>query len=273
MLIKSLSKILFVLIILGFIVSLRLFVYDIYRIPSNSMSPTLISGDYLLVSKLTYGPRILNLWTLLISSNAEYYWFDGLNKVKKNDVVVFNYPLYKNLADSSKFIYGTVLIKRCFALPGDTVIIRTNSFVKKDDHDDNELFPYDSTLHWTPDNYGPLYVPGKGDMIKVTSQNLKRYKDIILYENQVVRIDDDSLLIRGNNRKEYHFKYDYFFFLGDNFYQSGDSRYWGLLPETHLIGKAILILFSVDQNATILKKIRWNRFFQKIENNNTYVQN
>ncbi len=267
-LIKNLRNALLGVGLLGSIIMLRLFVIEVYRIPSDSMNPTLISGDFVLVSKIAYGPRIINIRKLFFSKQAEFIWLKGLDKVERNDVLVFNYPQYEYLTDSVNFIYGIILIKRWCMLPGDTVRINRKKIgIITELNDSYSLFSYDSSFHWTPDNYGPLYVPRKGDIIKVTSQNLKIYKEIILYENQAVAVNNDSLFIGATYRKEYSFKLNYYFMLGDNFYQSRDSRYWGFLPETHIIGKATRILFSVDHNAKFLKKIRWNRILHKIESN------
>jgi signal peptidase I len=247
------------------VIAVRLFVLEIYKIPSNSMNPTLLSGDYVLVSKIDYGPRIINMWKLVFSKEAEYIWLKGFDKIKKNDVIVFNYPQYEYLEDSVAFIYGTPLIKRCFGIAGDSIQIRKDgSGMTNSQSIYSNLFPYDTSLHWNANNYGPLYVPRKGDTLALIPQNVRHYHDVLLYENIGIQISNDSVFVNGIYIHWYCFKYNYYFMLGDNFYQSRDSRFWGFLPETHIIGKAVLVLFSLDQEAPWYKKFRWRRFLKRI---------
>lgn len=230
------------------------------------MSPALLPGDYVHVNKINYGPRIINVFKLFFTREVEYIWLKGFDQVKKNDVIVFNYPQYEYLSDSVTFIYGTPLIKRCFGIPGDSVKISKNgSEIIKSGNSYDNIFPYDTSLHWSFDNYGPLYVPLKGDTIVLTPENIRHYQDVLLYENSRIRIQNDSVFIRGVYTEKHTFRYNYYFMLGDNFYQSRDSRFWGLLPETHIIGKAVLVLFSLDPQETWYKKFRGKRFVKRIE--------
>jgi signal peptidase I len=247
------------------IFTVRVFIFDVYKIPSTSMSPAILPGDYVLVNKLSYGPRIINLIKLIFSREAKYIWLEGLDKIKKNDIIVFNYPQYEYLADSITFIYGTPLIKRCFGIAGDTIKIRKNhSKISNSAILYNNLFPYDTSLHWSLGNYGPLYVPRKGDTLSITPKNIQFYRDVLLYENISSSIQNASVFTNGAYSKNHTFKYNYYFMLGDNFYQSRDSRFWGFLPETHIIGKAVLVLFSLDQEAPWYKKFRGKRFLKRI---------
>lgn len=254
--------------ILGFIITFRFFVLDIYRIQSNSMNPTLISGDYVVVSKIAYNPRIINIWKLIFSRQVEFIWFKGLTQVEKDDIIVFNYPQYEYLADSVKFIYGTTFIKRCIGIPGSTIrITRIGSQYDGSYNNYNNIFPYDTALQWSVGNFGPLYVPCKDDLLELKPENVRHYRNVLLYENSIIQILNDSVFLNSVFISKYCLKYNYYFMLGDNFYQSKDSRYWGFLPETHIIGKATRILFSIDHNAKYFKKVRWNRILRKIESN------
>jgi signal peptidase I len=254
-----------IFVVFSTIIAFRVFIFTIYKIPSTSMSPAILAGDYVLLSKISYSPRIINFVKLIFSREVEYIWMKGLAQVKKNDIVVFNYPQYEYLSDSVTFIYGTVLVKRCFGKPGDTIRIRkSGSKINKLGSNYSNIFPYDTSLQWSADYYGPLYVPRKGDTIELTPENVKHYHNVLLYENFRMQIKNDSVLFNGIYTSRYCFKYNYYFMLGDNFYQSNDSRYWGFLPQTHIIGKAILVLFSLDQEAPWYKKFRWERFLRRI---------
>ncbi len=222
-------------------------------------------GDYVLVSKICYGPRILNLFKLIFEKEAEFIWMRGIKHVKINDIIVFNYPQCEYLGDSVYFIFGTPLVKRCYGVPGDSVRIRRNDAkIIEGGNFYNNLFPYDTLLHWSLNNYGPLFVPRKGDTLQLIPDNLKRYYNVLIYEDSSVRIKNDSMYIKGIYSEKHYFKYNYYFMLGDNFYNSRDSRFWGFLPETHIIGKVVMVLFSLDPNEPWYKKVRFNRLMKRV---------
>ncbi len=127
------------------------------------------------------------------------------------------------------------------------------------------LFPYDSTLNWTIDHYGPLWVPGKGKTMKLTTVSASHYKGMLLFEGNTIDIRSDSIFLNGNYASEYTFKENYYFMQGDNFYGSIDSRYWGIVPQKSIVGKAVLVLFSLDPDARWYRKFRWGRFLKRIE--------
>ena len=125
----------------------------------------------------------------------------------------------------------------------------------------SQLFPYYDTAHkWSVDNYGPLMIPGKGSTIELTPDNLVRYQRCIeVYEGNKFENNGGKILINGQETKNYTFKMNYYFMMGDNRHNSLDSRYWGFVPEDHVVGKASLIWFSWEGGP------RWNRLFSGIK--------
>jgi signal peptidase I len=124
----------------------------------------------------------------------------------------------------------------------------------------NDLYPYyDTTAHWSVDNFGPLWVPKKGVSIPLTPDNYIRYERCIsTYEGNVVETKNGKVFINGSEATQYTFKYDYYWLMGDNRHNSLDSRYWGFVPEDHVVGKASMIWFSWEKGP------RWKRFFNVI---------
>ncbi|MFZ9503551.1 MAG: signal peptidase I [Cyclobacteriaceae bacterium] len=131
----------------------------------------------------------------------------------------------------------------------------------------SQLFPFIDSLNWTVDNYGPLVVPAKGMKITINDSTLAFYGMAIKdYEyNRNVTISGGKLFMYGSEVKEYTFKQDYYFMMGDNRNNSLDSRYWGFVPEDHIVGKGFFIWLSLDQYGTWLNKIRWSRFLKPIK--------
>ena len=131
-------------------------------------------------------------------------------------------------------------------------------------------FPnFDHTL-WTIDNFNSIYVPKKDDEIEMNIFNFKLYKDIIMYYegNKNVSFKDSSIYIDNNLISKYTFKKSYYFAMGDNRHNSADSRSWGFLPEDHIVGKAVLVWFSIEQGGSwknIFQRIRWERIGKIID--------
>ena len=119
---------------------------------------------------------------------------------------------------------------------------------------------------WSSDNYGPISVPQKGDKINLTPENIKLYEDIISnYENNLLEIRNDIIYINNKEVTEYEFKQNYYWMMGDNRHNSADSRFWGFVPEDHIVGKALFIWMSWDKNAKGIKKVRWKRLFKSVK--------
>ena len=362
---------------------LHLFVFQLYKVPTSSMEKTILIGDYLYVSKVTYGPQVPNtpiampfVFNTMPGSTTkksyseaiqwDYHRLKGLKRIKRGDVVVFNYPegdtvlmpkrlyptpgaSYYDALRSYQQSYGQTegrrrlledydiashpvdkrenYIKRCVAIPGDTITIKgTTLFVNNEEQTtlpeqqfiyfvqsstpltqymmdkvgvrewggnapyyyltmtdevaaavekmptvlsvikyDNqesglEFFPNCSSYNWTQDNFGPLYIPQKGATIDLTTENLPLYRRIIeKYEGHKLEVTDGQIFIDGEKRDNYTFAMDYYWMMGDNRHNSADSRFWGFVPEDHIVGKASFIAFSMGEEG-----IRWNRLFRKI---------
>ena len=124
------------------------------------------------------------------------------------------------------------------------------------------------TFNWNHDNFGPITIPKKGATIQINAQTIALYGPVIeLYEdNATVVVTDKSITIGGKAITSYTFEQDYYFMMGDNRDNSLDSRFWGFVPEDHIVGKAVFVWMSLDPNpANIWNKIRWNRLFRIIE--------
>jgi signal peptidase I len=126
------------------------------------------------------------------------------------------------------------------------------------------IFPYNPAYGWNEDNYGPIWMPVKGTTVKLDTSNLCLYERIIdVYENNDLRVEGSVIYINNAPVTSYTFKMNYYWMMGDNRHNSADSRYWGFVPEDHIVGKPKFIWLSLDKEAKGLKSIRWSRMFMK----------
>ncbi len=126
---------------------------------------------------------------------------------------------------------------------------------------DSAIFPYNQ--HWTCDYFGPLWIPAKGATVALTTENLPLYERIIRdYEHNTLQVKDQTIRINGEVATTYTFQQDYYFMMGDNRHNSLDSRYWGFVPEDHIVGTPSIIWLSTDASKSFPKSIRWKRFFK-----------
>ncbi len=326
----------------------RTFILEAYTIPTSSMEKSLLVGDFLFVSKYHYGPRIpmtpisfpfahntmpiFGGKSYVESVKLPYKRLPGFQKIKNNDVVVFNYPMEERPVDKKENY-----IKRCIAIPGDTLtIVDRQAYIngKLSDNPENmqfsyivkttdglefnqkimrklditetgrvsqkdlfmlltnenvskikdfgnvtevvpvsdaagemgrEVFPSNPEFPWNRDNYGPLVIPAKGMTIELTPGNLSKYRRAIeVYEGNTITMDGNQVMLNGAPATQYTFKMNYYFMMGDNRHNSADSRFWGFVPEDHIVGKAVFLWMSWDANGSFFSKIRWNRLFRLI---------
>jgi len=131
----------------------------------------------------------------------------------------------------------------------------------------NEVYPQNANFHWTRDNYGPIWIPKKDETITLTLDNLPIYeRPIRTYENNQLEVRDGKIFINGEESTSYTFRLDYYWMMGDNRHNSADSRYWGFVPEDHIVGKPIFIWWSSDPDRHGFSGIRWNRLFRIVDN-------
>jgi len=127
------------------------------------------------------------------------------------------------------------------------------------------IFPFSSYYGWNEDNYGPIWLPEKGITVNLDTTNLCLYEQIIdVYEENDLRVEGDIIYINDIPVDKYTFKMGYYWMMGDNRHNSADSRYWGFVPEDHIVGKPKFIWLSLNKEAEGLKRIRWSRMFMKV---------
>ncbi|MDB4921606.1 signal peptidase I [Mucilaginibacter sp.] len=131
---------------------------------------------------------------------------------------------------------------------------------------DPQIFPHDSQFKWNVDNLGPIIIPKKGWTVTLDNLTIPVYKRAIeVYEYNKVKISGNDIIINGKKAATYTFKQDYYWMMGDNRHNSEDSRFWGFVPEDHIVGKALFIWMSTDETADFLHQTRWRRIFKWIK--------
>ena len=129
------------------------------------------------------------------------------------------------------------------------------------------IYPLNGNTGWTVDNYGPVWIPKKGESIALTLDNIAVYeRPIVAYEGNTLEVKDGKIFINGKESNSYTFKMDYYWMMGDNRHNSADSRCWGFVPEDHIVGKPLFIWLSLDKDRGLFDgKIRWKRLFRSVE--------
>ena len=126
-----------------------------------------------------------------------------------------------------------------------------------------DIFPYDGA--WTCDYFGPLWIPKEGVTVNISPENLPLYERIIRdYEHNTLQVKESVIYINGQPATTYTFQQDYYFMMGDNRHNSLDSRYWGFVPEDHIVGTPSIIWLSTDESKSFPKSIRWKRFLKLV---------
>lgn len=258
-----------------------------FRIPTSSMEPTLLPGDYILVNKWVMGARIFDVQDAAEGKEVKIHRLPGIGKIRRNDVVVFNFP-HHHRWDSIGMDLMVYYVKRCIALPGDTVQIRNARYQvlgvmdtlgylpaqqrleklmvsDKAEHQGvaTGSFPEDSLVNWNIRNFGPLFVPSAGSGMAMNEVNVLLYRRAIEWEQKKkLRMSVQGVMLGDSLITEYVFRKNYYFVGGDNVMFSQDSRYWGLLPEEYIVGKATRIWKSVD---LLEDTVRWERIWKQIK--------
>lgn len=270
----------------GIIVWLLLIIttFSSFKVPTGSMEPAILPGDYILVNKWLTGARIFDVWESAAGKEVEISRLPGIRKIKRNDVVVFNDPYYRS-KDSISMDIKRYYVKRCIALPGDTFEIRQginkvrgmeetlgnierqrilpHTFMPTKGWQEKGVFPQDTLLKWSLLEFGPLYLPAQGDEIAMNRKHHSLYKHLIEWEQkEKLTLKGDSVWLGDSLIQSYRFQENYYFVAGDRVTSSRDSRYWGLLPEPYIVGVASLIWKSVG---TETGKVRWKRVMKTIE--------
>jgi len=280
-----------ILIVVAIVLAIlmRIFLFaPIIKIPTASMEPAVMAGDYIVVTKQIPGPRVYqNFRQLRIDGKVRTKRFKGIRKVKRNDVLVFNFPYAGDWPWTKIDMDLNILyLKRCVALPGDTFsivegmyrvhncpdslgcVFRQREMATKTQADFPlgtwDCFPAGSDHYrWNLRDFGPLYVPAAGATITIDTINYVLYKNLIEYEtDQQLTVRDGAVYLDDETIGIYTFRLNYYFMAGDYIFDSRDSRYWGLLPEDCIIGKALFVWRSTD---VWTGKVRWNRFFTAIK--------
>lgn len=243
------------------------------------MEPSLKIGDNILVSKLTKGARLFNLNAAFAKNNFEIKRLSGFSSFTRNDILVFNFPYPEGNWDTISFDIMKYYVKRCIAIPGDTIEIK-NGFYKVMNNNISlgnlksqkkisslndslpgyiqfETYPWSKHMNWTVKEFGPLAVPVKGQVMEMDSTAYILYHQLIRWEQgNTFKRNGNDICLGDSIIHSYKFTHNYYFVAGDKLENSQDSRYWGLLPEDYIVGKAVLIWNSKDPYTG---KIRWDR--------------
>lgn len=224
---------------------------QVYVNGQPEQNPPLMQRSYIVVANSDINERILR----------KYKLYDYEVVGRPGDGVVYQMFLTEELANELRKLNFIREVKVATYNGSEGFGARTEKTVEPNIFPDAKLFP------WNGDFFGPLVIPKKGMTINIDEKTLATYGSTIMQydHNQDVKIENGKLTIGGKEITQYTFKQDYYFMMGDNRHNSLDSRYWGFVPEDHIVGKAFFIWLSLDRNADFINKIRWNRFFKLIK--------
>jgi signal peptidase I len=265
-------------IVFGAFLILNNFVIASFLVPTGSMENEVMAGDLLFVNKFIYGgtsPRNIPF------TDVRLPWFrvPGFRDVKRGDVIVFVFPGYRDEVTPEEF---TFYLKRCVALPGDTLqVVNRVLYIngKPAPLPRSLLFTYQRMVPpgqiddrispkgapWNEDNYGPIIIPKKGMVIPLTPNIVQTWDTFITREGHTILVRDGHVEIDSKPASEYTVERDYLFGMGDHRDNSLDSRYWGFIPKENLVGTPLIVYWSWDTDIPIydifakLGSVRWGR--------------
>ena len=257
----------------------RLFFADFYKVPSDSMQPAIEPGDFIAVNKLYFGARFYKNFDFLGGTPPETFRTPGYSSLKHNDVVVFNYPKRQN--GKWEMDLTIFYVKRCIGLPGDTLTIHQGIYHVNGKSGYGNLvdqkvlhrhrgsyspgiyhtYPFDNRK-WNIQEFGPLYLPKKGDTLPMDSVNAPLYRHLVAYETRhSAHVRNKQLYVGDSLVLRYTFRQNWYFMAGDKVFNSRDSRYLGPIPEDFIVGKVAFVLSSKDP---VTNEYNWDRFFKRI---------
>lgn len=269
------------------LIVLQLLFVTSFKIPSDSMEPALLTGDYILVDKCSGGARLFDVFDALEKKEVKIHRMPGWRDFKRNDVLVFNFP-YPQRWDSIVFDVMSYYVKRCIAVPGDTLEIKNAHYAVRGLKQElgnvsaqdglqgiiesgrveemgivMKSYPNREEMCWDIKEFGPFYIPGKGSVVDMNFQNKLLYSNAIEWEQKKrLSMKGDSVLLGDSVIRHYRFQENYYFVSGDKMANSRDSRYWGLLPEPFIVGRVARIWKSLD---ALNGGMRWDRVMKKVE--------
>ena len=266
-------------------VVLQVFVITSFHIPSDSMQPALVPGDRIWVDKVSGGARLFDLLGAAAGEDVRIRRVPGWRKFRRGDVLVFNFPYGAGRWDSIALDVMKYYVKRCIAVPGDTLEIRGGWYRIRgvDETLGNpaaqreiallpdsgvpgvvmETYPWDKELGWTVKEFGPLPVPRRGQTVWMDSTACRLYHTLVSWEQKrPLRTDSVGRVLLGDSViSRYTFCENYYFVGGDKARNSQDSRYWGLLPEAYIVGRAWRVWWSEEPYGDV----RWERVLKRVE--------
>lgn len=273
---------------LGFLwIIWQVFFWSSFVVPTPSMEPEIIPGDRVAVWKPWMGARLFNFFAALGNEQPPIYRLPGLRMPERGDILVFNYP-YSDGWDKLTLSIKEYYVKRCIALPGDTLRIRQGVYQVAHftgalgniesqcalGHQSEALlkerhlwsaYPHDSLLNWNVKDFGPLKIPAQGDKITLNPTNYCLYRPLIEWEtkNTLRFVADENKYYLGKHPLTiYCFRQNYYFMGGDQAENSIDSRYWGLVPESFIVGRVGWISESRDPTNG---RPRWKRWIKRVK--------
>lgn len=266
-------------IIFGAFLLLNSFVLASFEVPTGSMENEIMTGDFLLVNKFVFGgttPKTIPFTNTKLPS----FKLPALWDVERGDVIVFIFPGMRDEAEAGAFAY---YLKRCIAVAGDTVVIRdrivsvngvpmanprnlkfNSALIRPRGMPDPRIFPKGALFN--EDNYGPVVVPKKGDVIELSPENYSRWDTFVKREGHKPELINGTVRIDGKDAPSYTVERDYVFGMGDNRDNSLDSRFWGFIPKESVIGTPLIVYWSWNPDVSLfsiadkLSTVRWVRF-------------